>query len=87
MCRFEDVFCENFDEAIAVATECFKKQEELPGNIEIMFSQFESEINNVREPFWIMARALKQFFEAESRLPVQGTIPDMISLPEYYLTL
>ena len=25
MCRFEDVICENFDEAIAVATECFKK--------------------------------------------------------------
>lgn len=34
-----------------------------------------------------MLKALKQFVEQEGRLPVQGTIPDMISLPDFYLTL
>ena len=87
MCRFTDVFCENFDEAIAVATECFKKQEALPSNIEILFAQFENEMNNSSKAFGVMARALQQFYKQENRLPVQGTIPDMISLPEFYLTL
>ena len=34
-----------------------------------------------------MASALQQFFVTEGRLPVQGTIPDMISMPEYYVRL
>ena len=31
--------------------------------------------------------ALKAFAETENRLPVQGTIPDMIAMPDFYLTL
>ena len=34
-----------------------------------------------------MTRALKEFVEEEGRLPVQGTIPDMISMPEYYMAI
>lgn len=52
-----------------------------------MFTDYETDLTNSNQSFWIMARALKQFVESEGRLPVQGTIPDMISLPDYYLTL
>lgn len=34
-----------------------------------------------------MVRALKQFTDDQGRMPVQGTIPDMISLPRYYMEL
>ena len=52
-----------------------------------MFSDYDQDLSTSTESFWLMARALKQFVEEEGRLPVQGTIPDMISLPDYYLTL
>ena len=84
-CRF--VVAENFDEAINAYAECFKKDEVLPYNIQNIFGEFEADIANSKESFWLMTRALKQFVEEEGRLPVQGTIPDMISLPDYYLTL
>ena len=84
-CRF--VVAENFDEAINAYTECFKKNEVLPSNIQSMFSDYDQDLATSTESFWLMARALKNFVEEEGRLPVQGTIPDMISLPDYYLTL
>lgn len=81
------VVSENFDEALSAATECFKKNEVLPDNIQRVFSDFSNELATSTEPFWLMMRALKQFVDQEGRLPVQGTIPDMISTPDYYLKL
>ena len=81
------VVAENFDEAMVAYTECFKKNEVLPDNIQRMFDEFATEIASPNDAFWIMARALKQFVESEGRLPVQGTIPDMISMPDYYLAI
>ena len=81
------VVAENFDEAMVAYTECFKKNEVLPDNIQRMFDEFTTEISSSNDAFWIMARALKQFVESEGRLPVQGTIPDMISMPDYYLAI
>ena len=40
-----------------------------------------------KSSFWLLARALKTFLEQEGRLPVQGTIPDMISQTDFYLPL
>ena len=34
-----------------------------------------------------MAKALKTFTQEKNRLPVQGTIPDMISTTDYYIKL
>ena len=81
------VVAENFDEALVAYNECFKKNEVLPDNIQRMFDEFATEISSSSDAFWIMARALKQFVESEGRLPVQGTIPDMISMPDYYLAI
>jgi len=81
------VVAENFDEALVAYTECFKKNQVLPDNISRLFANFTDEINAPTSQFWIMTKALKAFYETNNRLPVQGTIPDMISLPEYYITL
>jgi len=81
------VVAENFDEALVAYTECFKNSQVLPDNISRLFANFTDEINAPSSQFWIMTKALKAFYETNNRLPVQGTIPDMISLPEYYITL
>ena len=81
------VVAENFDEAMTASTESFKKNEVLPDNIQRVFTEYASDLSSSNDAFWIMARALKQFVDQEGRLPVQGTIPDMISLPDFYLTL
>eukprot|EP00899_Mesostigma_viride_P029133 jgi/Mesvir1/9404/Mv01508-RA.1 len=40
------------------------------------------------KPFYIMLAALKEFMQAEGgSLPLEGSIPDMTSLTEYYLNL
>jgi len=59
----------------------------LPDNITLIFTAYQDLISGSKEPFWIMVRALKQFVDDEGRLPVQGDIPDMISMPDYYLAL
>lgn len=78
---------ENFEEAEAAYCECFKSNTVLPDNIQDIFESFGEEITNSRDNFWLMARALKQFVADQGRLPVQGTIPDMISLPRFYMEL
>ena len=40
-----------------------------------------------KKDFWVMCGALKRFYAKEKRLPVNGTIPDMTSLPEWYIAL
>ena len=84
-CKF--VVAENFDEAMNAVFDCYKKNEVLPDSVANIFNTFSDQMNSSKEPFWLMVRALKQFFDDEGRLPVQGVIPDMISLPEYYLNL
>lgn len=41
------------------------------------------------KPFWIMARALKDFVDNEGngRLPVRGTLPDMVADTFKYISL
>ena len=81
------VVAENFDEALVAYTECFKSNLVLPDNINRLFENFHDEINSPTTQFWIMTKALKAFYIVNNRLPVQGAIPDMISLPEYYISL
>jgi len=49
--------------------------------------EFPDQIASSIEPFWLIVRALLQFVQIQGRMPVEGTIPDMISLPKYYLNL
>ena len=61
---------ENFEEAEAALSECYKSNSVLPDNIQDIFESFGEEITNSRDNFWLMARALKQFVADQGRLPV-----------------
>ena len=52
---------ENFEEAEAAYSDCFKSNAVQPDNIQTIFEEFGDEIQNSTENFWLMARALKQF--------------------------
>lgn len=41
----------------------------------------------IAQSFWVYCSALKQFHDKEGRLPLNGTIPDMTSTPEYFIAL
>ncbi|KAI5062057.1 hypothetical protein GOP47_0022596 [Adiantum capillus-veneris] len=47
------------------------------------------EVNSSSPDFWVMVAALKEFIsnEGEGDAPLDGTIPDMTSTTEYYVTL
>lgn len=64
------VVAENFDEAIVAAQECFKTDAVLPDNISNLFSEFSEQLETSKTEFWVMAKALKMFATAHSRLPV-----------------
>lgn len=81
------VVAENFDEAIVASMECFKSNAVLPDNISTVFIEFSEQLENPKTQFWVMAKALKMFATEHNKLPVQGTIPDMISITEYYVKL
>jgi len=38
-------------------------------------------------PFWIMARAVAEFYEKEKKLPLEGSIPDMTATTDGYIAL
>ncbi|VAI24155.1 unnamed protein product [Triticum turgidum subsp. durum] len=48
-----------------------------------------SEVNSSSSDFWVLVSALKEFIpnEGNGELPLEGTIPDMTSLTEYYVSL
>ena len=73
----------NFDEAIQHATECFKT-DALPFNLSNLFEKLNDE---QKTTFWVCSAALKAFFEVEKRLPLAGSLPDMVSTTDYYLNI
>ncbi|KAF7066835.1 hypothetical protein CFC21_072766 [Triticum aestivum] len=48
-----------------------------------------SEVNFSSSDFWVLVASLKEFIanEGNGELPLEGTIPDMTSLTEYYVSL
>ncbi|XP_077243660.1 NEDD8-activating enzyme E1 regulatory subunit AXR1-like [Tasmannia lanceolata] len=48
-----------------------------------------SEVDSASPDFWVLVAALKEFIENEGEglPPLEGSIPDMTSLTEYYITL
>ncbi|EPZ33383.1 NAD(P)-binding domain-containing protein [Rozella allomycis CSF55] len=76
---------ENFNEALHFAHKVWSKfdMKELNG-------LFEKSRNVPREdltPFWILVKALKVFYDENSRLPLNGALPDMHSDTESYIML
>ena len=77
---------ENFDEAVKEANECFKT-DVIPGEVQMIFDIHGEKVESSNEPFWVYMNALGKFHQAEKRMPVSGTIPDMISMPQFYIKL
>jgi len=62
----------------------------IPSNVKAIFE--DEKCNNIKvdpSPFWIVARAVKDFVanEGKNKLPLMGTLPDMTSTTEYYIGL
>ncbi|XP_044760074.1 NEDD8-activating enzyme E1 regulatory subunit isoform X2 [Coccinella septempunctata] len=78
---------ENFEEAIRFVNTCISNQT-IPSQIrEILEDDSCTNLTQKSRPFWIMCTALREFVETEGALPVRGTLPDMASDSESYITL
>ncbi|XP_013393468.1 NEDD8-activating enzyme E1 regulatory subunit isoform X2 [Lingula anatina] len=80
---------ENFDEAINNVNVSLVPTS-IPSAVQNIFN--DSECVNLQpesKPFWILARAVKDFVESvgEGALPLRGTIPDMTADSERYIQL
>ena len=76
----------NFDEALKNAF--FTHQSaKLPDNVQEIFDIPKIDDSSEMDPFWLCCSVLKKFYAKENRLPVSGTIPDMTSHTDYYLSL
>ncbi|KAM3261681.1 hypothetical protein ACQJBY_052394 [Aegilops geniculata] len=79
---------ENYKEAV----ESSYKVSVTPGisnEIRQIIDDSSSEVNFSSSDFWVLVSALKEFItnEGNGELPLEGTIPDMTSLTEYYVSL
>jgi len=79
---------ENYKEAV----ESSYKVSVTPGisnEIRQIIDDNSAEVNSSSSDFWILVAALKEFVtnEGNGELPLEGTIPDMTSLTEYYVSL
>ena len=76
----------NFDEAIANMSECFKT-DDLPENLINVFANVDKEDRSNNQSFWLFVEALQVFYQKFKRLPLSGVVPDMVSTTENYLAL
>lgn len=78
---------ENFEEAIRAVNYALNEHM-IPSEIKKLLND-DCCINLTMKskPFWIMARALKEFVEKEGHLPVRGTLPDMTAETKHYINL
>ncbi|KAG8098776.1 hypothetical protein GUJ93_ZPchr0013g35691 [Zizania palustris] len=79
---------ENYKEAV----ESSYKVSVTPGisnEIRQIIDDSSAEVNSCSSDFWVLVAALKEFIanEGNGELPIEGTIPDMTSLTEYYVSL
>ena len=68
------------------ACECFKTNA-LEFELQMVLDDPEVENPKQKSSFWILVKALKQFYAAEKRLPVSGLVPDMVGETQIYLDL
>eukprot|EP01089_Gocevia_fonbrunei_P001628 TRINITY_DN1150_c0_g1_i3.p1 TRINITY_DN1150_c0_g1~~TRINITY_DN1150_c0_g1_i3.p1 ORF type:complete len:551 (-),score=151.11 TRINITY_DN1150_c0_g1_i3:32-1642(-) len=77
----------NFEEAIAAAFKAYATYE-IPYEVQTVLEDEKSKnITAESSDFWIIASALREFFEKEGSLPLQGSVPDMTSDTQSYMNL
>ncbi|CAI5466399.1 unnamed protein product [Closterium sp. Yama58-4] len=79
---------DNFKEALAAAYKVWSPPP-IGSELQGMFSDPAMLLSHASSDFWVLAAALKLFVEKEGEgdLPVDGSIPDMHSLTDFYVAL
>eukprot|EP00271_Cylindrocystis_brebissonii_P006750 TRINITY_DN19540_c0_g1_i1.p1 TRINITY_DN19540_c0_g1~~TRINITY_DN19540_c0_g1_i1.p1 ORF type:complete len:532 (+),score=94.51 TRINITY_DN19540_c0_g1_i1:244-1839(+) len=79
---------DNYSEALKSAWKVWSPPA-ISSELQSVLSDKAAEVTSTSHPFWIMVAALKEFIEHEGGgdLPLDGSIPDMHSLTEYYVGL
>ena len=79
---------ENVAEAVKAANTALNKTQ-IPSSVQKILSDEQCINLKEKNPFWIMAAALKEFVNKEGigSLPVRGTLPDMTSDSQRYIAL
>ncbi|CAI5523815.1 unnamed protein product [Closterium sp. Naga37s-1] len=79
---------DNFKEALAAAYKVWSPPP-IGSELQAMFTDAAMQLSHASSDFWVLAAALKLFVEKEGEgdLPVDGAIPDMHSLTDFYVAL
>lgn len=79
---------ENVREAVKAVNKALNKTN-IPSNVLSIINDEQCTQLKEKSPFWIMTRALKEFIDKEGNgaVPVRGTLPDMTSDSQRYITL
>ncbi|KHN99290.1 Molybdenum cofactor biosynthesis, MoeB [Metarhizium album ARSEF 1941] len=77
---------ENFEEAVAAVMKHVTPSS-LPSSLKQVFDSINSTEVSPKENFWIIAEAVKQFYEKHHELPLPGGIPDMKAESRMYIKL
>eukprot|EP00850_Spirogloea_muscicola_P023917 SM000406S15600 [mRNA] locus=s406:33423:37590:- [translate_table: standard] len=79
---------DNYKEALAAAYRIWSPPSSV-SDVEAVVSDKATDVNACSADFWILVAALKEFMmhDGKGQLPLNGGIPDMHSLSEYYIGL
>ncbi|EQK99259.1 hypothetical protein G6O67_005723 [Ophiocordyceps sinensis] len=77
---------ENFEEAIAAVMKLITVHP-LPSSLRQVFDHRDLFEDQCRSSFWIIAQAVKQFYDKHQELPLAGVIPDMKAKSDVYVKL
>ncbi|EPX73861.1 NEDD8 activating enzyme [Schizosaccharomyces octosporus yFS286] len=78
---------ENYEEALSSYWRIFQEYK-IPSNVmEVLQDEKSQDVNENSTDFWILCHALRRFYEERGTLPLLGTIPDMHSHTQRYLTI
>ncbi|TWU78918.1 hypothetical protein ED733_007914 [Metarhizium rileyi] len=77
---------ENFEEAVAAVMKHITPSS-LPTSLQQIFDYSSSVKASTKESFWIIAAAVKQFYQKHQQLPLYGGIPDMKAESKTYIKL
>ncbi|KAK4230036.1 putative NEDD8-activating enzyme E1 regulatory subunit [Podospora fimiseda] len=77
---------ENFDEAVAAVLKTLVAPS-LPSGLKEVFDYEHTDPDEQKSDFWIIADAVKKFYEEHKCLPLPGKVPDMKAQSEVYIKL
>ncbi|KUI55205.1 NEDD8-activating enzyme E1 regulatory subunit [Cytospora mali] len=77
---------ENFDEAVAAVVKTIMPTS-LPSSLKDVFNYAHNDPIEQKSSFWIIAEAVKRFYEKHNCLPLPGNVPDMKAQSKVYIQL